>query len=222
MGGRGKTDRLKGIRILFEDPCLIVIDKPEGMLTTHTKVVGRAARESQLTAENVLTDYVRKGQWKSQKRVYLVHRLDRETSGVMMFAKEEWVAEKLRENWNGTTEKSYVARVEGRMESEGGVFESWLRENDDGYRVKSVKEGTPGARFAKTEWSIDGEDVVIKLHSGRKNQIRVHFSEAGHPVAGDVKYGAKKADRMYLHAWKLKFVHPKTGKTMEFEADKRW
>ena len=86
MRRKKSDDRLKGIRILYEDPFLLVIDKPAGMLTTHTWVAGRAAREAQLTAANVLTDYVRKGQWKSKKQVYLVHRLDRETSGVMTFA----------------------------------------------------------------------------------------------------------------------------------------
>jgi len=221
---RRENDRLCGIRILFEDKAIIVIDKPAGMLTTHTKLVGRAAREAQLTAENVLTDYVRKGQWKSSKRVYLVHRLDRETSGVMMFAKEERFAGKLRENWNETTEKTYLAKVEGAMETEHGVYASWLKEDDDGYRVRSVAKGTPGAKFAKTEWrvlSTDGKtsEVEVKLHSGRKNQIRVHFSEAGHPVVGDVKYRGAKSDRMYLHALRLAFPHPVTGERMLFAAD---
>lgn len=216
---KAKGDRLKGIRILFEDPFLLVVEKPAGMLTTHTKVVGRAAREAQLTAANVLTDYVRKGQWKSPKRVYLVHRLDRETSGVMMFAKEEGLAVKLRERWNETTEKTYLARIEGTPEAETGVFESWLKEDDDGYRVRSVRAGTPGARLAKTEWrSLGGDLVEVKLHSGRKNQIRVHFSEAGHPLVGDVKYGAAKAPRLFLHAWKLGFVHPRTGQSLAFES----
>ena len=249
---RKHDDRLKGIRILFEDPFLLVIEKPAGMLTTHTKVVGRAAREAQLTAANVLTDYVRKGQWKSRKQVYLVHRLDRETSGVMMFAKEEGLAEQLREHWNETTEKTYLARVEGAMETVEGVFESYLKENDDGYRVRSVPAGTPGGKLSRTAWrlarslplapfdagsrfdtgsrfnagcrfdagsraaDVRGHLVEVKLHSGRKNQIRVHFSEAGHPVVGDEKYGAAKAPRLYLHAWKLKFRHPRSGKSLEF------
>jgi 23S rRNA-/tRNA-specific pseudouridylate synthase len=92
--------------VLFEDDDVIVVDKPAGMLTTHTKLVGRAARESQLTVENVLNDYVRKGQLKSRKRVWLVHRLDRETSGVMMFAKSEEVAEAFRADWGALTEKT--------------------------------------------------------------------------------------------------------------------
>ena len=130
--------RFLPFEILHEDGDLIVIDKPAGLLTTHTKLVGRVARESQATAENFLNGYVRKGQRRSAKRVFLVHRLDRETSGVMMFAKTERVAEAFRANWNELTEKTYVARVEGVLEEEKGVFESWLREDDDGYKVRSV------------------------------------------------------------------------------------
>ena len=199
--------------ILFEDDDIIVIDKPVGLLTTHTKVWGRAAREAQVTAENLLNDYVRKGQLKSRKRVWLVHRLDRETSGVMMFAKSEAVSAFFRGDWNRLTEKTYLARVAGELEADEGVFESWLREDADGYKVRSVLEGR-GGRLAKTSWkklSVErGTTLVeVKLHSGRKNQIRVHFSEAGHPVIGDEKYGGEKASRMYLHALELKLGVPR-------------
>lgn len=218
--------------ILFEDRDVIVIDKPEGLLTTHTKVLGRLAREAQLTAENLLNDYVRKGQLKSRNRVWLVHRLDRETSGVMMFAKSEDVSEAFRSHWNEVTEKTYRARVEGLLEPEEGVFESYLQEDADGYKVRSVPAPTQAskransqkpAKLARTEWkrlsTRDGTTLVeVMLKSGRKNQIRVHFSEAGHPVVGDVKYGAHKASRLYLHARKLRFRHPFSGKWLEFSA----
>ena len=200
--------------ILFEDDDILVIDKPEGLLTTHTKVWGRVARETQLTAENLLNDYVRKGQLKSKKRVWLVHRLDRETSGVMMFAKSEAVSEFFRNDWNRLTEKTYVARVAGVLADAEGVFESYLQEDDDGYKVRSVKGPSSRAKLAKTSWKklsvARGTTLVeVKLHSGRKNQIRVHFSEAGHPVIGDVKYGGEKASRMYLHACALKVLLPR-------------
>ena len=219
--------------ILYEDRDVIVIDKPAGMLTTHTKVVGRAARESQLTAENILNDYVRKGQLKSCNRVWLVHRLDRETSGVMMFAKSEAVAEYFRSNWNELTEKTYIAKVQGEIKEAQGVYESYLQEDADGYRVRSVKSG---GRLARTEWKllspiphspfpvphspfpIPFSLVEVSLKSGRKNQIRVHFSEAGHPVIGDVKYGGPKSDRLYLHALRLRFKHPHTSKWLEFSS----
>ena len=236
--------------VLFEDDDLIVIDKPAGLLTTHTKLAGRAAREGQFTAENILNDYVRKGQLKSRKRVWLVHRLDRDTSGVMMFAKSEAVAERFRADWANLTEKTYLARVEGIIAEESGVFESHLLEDPDGYRVRSIKVNLGSIsqssnppirqsvnppirqsvnpsirqpRYARTEWrrlSVkSGTTLVeVKLKTGRKNQIRVHFSEAGHPVVGDVKYGGKRADRLHLHAKSLRFRHPRTGEWLEFSS----
>ena len=214
--------------ILYEDRDVIVIAKPAGMLTTHTR-----AKETN-TAEEWLNDYVRKGQRRSRLHVWLVHRLDRETSGVMMFAKSEAVAEAFRANWNELTEKTYLARVEGELAEERGVFESWLREDADGYRVRSVPKASPVSRlpsrvllqpkFARTEWrklsTCDGTTLVeVTLKSGRKNQIRVHFSEAGHPVVGDVKYGGRKASRLYLHSARLRFRHPHAETWMEFSSD---
>ena len=203
------------VPILYEDRELVVIDKPAGLLTTHTRLPGRVARESQMTAENMLNDWVRKGQAKSRLRVWLVHRLDRETSGVMMFAKSERLAEAIRNNWNALTEKRYLARVEGRLESRSGVFESYLRDDPRTMKVSSVADSSLGKK-ARTEWQVvsasnDETLVAVELKSGRKNQIRVHLSEAGHPLVGDVKYGGKKASRLYLHAEELVFRHPMTG-----------
>ena len=218
--------------VLYEDRDVIVIDKPAGMLTTHTRLAGRAARDAQFTAENVLNDYVRKGQAKSRNRVWLVHRLDRETSGVMMFAKSEAVAGYFRADWNRLTEKTYVARVLGELDAEAGVYESLLVEDADGYRVRSAAAGSAGTgKPARTEWRLlrrlrsrvttasDAVSLVeVTLKSGRKNQIRVHFSEAGHPVIGDVKYGGPAADRLYLHSLRLRFRHPHAGDWKEYES----
>lgn len=208
--------------ILHEDRDLIVIDKPAGLLTTHTHLYGRYAREEQASAENFLNQYVRKGQIKSRKRVWLIHRLDRDTSGVMMFAKERAIAEAFRERWGHLTEKTYLAEVEGELTEEKGFFESYLKEDSDGYKVRSVKPGA-NAKLSRTEWTrisvLRGRTLVeVKLKTGRKNQIRVHFSEAGHPVVGDVKYGARKAPRMKLHSLRLQYVHPITGKSFCFES----
>ena len=202
---------------------MVVIDKPAGLLTTHTHLIGRAARESQLTAENLLNDWVRKGQAKSRNRVWLVHRLDRETSGVMMFAKSEALADRIRDDWNALTEKRYVARVEGELADESGVFESHLRDDPKTMKVSSVKDPKQG-KLARTEWrrlsvSKGTTLVEVNLKSGRKNQIRVHFSEAGHPVVGDVKYGGRKADGLHLRAVELKFRHPVTGKVFDWHVD---
>lgn len=200
--------------ILHEDRDIIVINKPAGLLTVHTR--GKEAN----TAEEFLNDYIRKGQQKSRNHVWLVHRLDRETSGVMMFAKTEAVAEWFRANWSSLTEKTYLARVEGLLDEDRGFFESYLRDDPKTMRVKSVKNPEFG-KFARTEWRrISTEDgttlVEVILKSGRKNQIRVHFSEAGHPVVGDEKYGGQRASRLYLHSLRLRLKHPHSGKWLEF------
>ncbi len=228
---------LHGIRILHEDLDVIVIEKAAGVLSQELRGRGR----DEPSVEGLLTDYLRKGQWKSSKRAYLVHRLDRETSGVMMVAKSERAQQWLRDNWNEVTTKVYLARVEGTLDATEGVFESYLRE-DENYFVKSVKNPQYG-KLACTEWkvvsgrvgtplptvethrqsSITNHDkpttlVEVMLKSGRKNQIRVHFSEAGHPVIGDAKYGhGHRGDVLCLHAWKLAFQHPHTGKPLSFE-----
>ena len=200
--------------ILYEDRDVIVAVKPAGMLTTHTRLKENG------TLEEYLNDYVRKGQAKSRKRVYLVHRLDRETSGVMMVAKSEAVAEKFRADWNALTEKTYIAKVEGKLEADEGFFESYLRDDPKTMKVSSVKDPRFG-KLARTEWRRLAETrsatlVEVTLKSGRKNQIRVHFSEAGHPVVGDVKYGGRRSDRLYLHSCRLRFKHPYSGDWMEF------
>ena len=220
---RTHADRLHGIRILHEDPDVIVIEKPAGLLVQAL----RHGREP--SVEAILTDYVRKGQWKSRKQVYLVHRLDRETSGVMMVAKTEAVQEFFRSNWNELTEKTYLARIEGKLPAESGVFESYLYEDADLF-VRSTPDKAKG-KYARTEWRAVGTDpetpkgtdpttlVEAVLKTGRKNQIRVQFADAGHPVVGDAKYGhGKRGQTLCLHAWKLKFVHPHGRRALAFES----
>ena len=220
---RSPGDWLHGIRILHEDPDVIVIEKPAGLLVQAL----RHGREP--SVEAILADYVRKGQWKSRKQVYLVHRLDRETSGVMMVAKTEAVQDYFRSSWNELTEKTYLARVEGALDAESGVFESYLYEDADLF-VRSTPDDTKG-RYARTEWrAVQGTDpaaprgtgpttlVEAVLKTGRKNQIRVQFADAGHPVVGDAKYGhGKRGQTLCLHAWRLAFIHPHTRRRMEFE-----
>ena len=140
-----------------------------------------------------------------------------------MFAKSEALADQIRDNWNELTEKRYLALVEGELAEESGVFESYLRDDPRTMKVSSVKNPKDG-KLARTEWhrlSVSGGTTLVEvfLKSGRKNQIRVHFSEAGHPIVGDVKYGGKKADKLYLHSADLKFRHPVTGKVYSWHAD---
>ena len=207
--------RLHGIRIIYEDEEVIVLEKDAGVLVQETR------RGGEYTVAGALTDYVRKGQARSRMCVFLVHRLDRETSGVMMVAKTPEAEDYFRSHWNEITEKTYLARVAGRMEKEAGRYESYLAEDVRGYKVHSVADASRG-KWACTEWRVESAGaktsvVRAMLKSGRKNQIRVHFSEAGHPVVGDVKYGGPRASRLCLHAWRLAFIHPRTGKQLFFE-----
>ena len=209
-GGR----KMRGIRIIHEDPDVIVLEKDAGILTCATR------NGEEYTVEDALSNYVRKGQARSRKRVFLVHRLDRETSGVMMVAKTPEVQEYFRSNWNALTEKTYLAQVHGRMEQREGDFESYLAENPKTFRVSSVKNPAQG-KLARTHYAVLSEDgatslVEVKLKSGRKNQIRVHFAEAGHPVLGDLRYGHERGP-LRLHSWRLAFVHPHSGERLEFE-----
>ena len=137
-----------------------------------------------------------------------------------MVAKSPEVQDYFRNRWGEVTEKTYLARVEGRMEKESGVFESLLVEDAD-MRVHSTTDKTRG-RLARTEWKVVSDSphplVEVLLRTGRKNQIRVHFAEAGHPVVGDVKYGiARGRATLCLHAWRLAFIHPHSGKRLVFE-----
>ena len=208
--------RPHGLAIVYEDRDVIVVDKEPGVLTTRTR------RDESFTAEEVVSKYLRKGQARSSKRAYLVHRLDRETSGLLMFAKSEEAQERIKDNW-ANNEKYYLAVVEGRLDHPEGIFESYLAENQD-FFVRSVPDPALG-KFAQTQYIViretpDYSVVKIRLLTGRKNQIRVHFSEAGSPVVGDAKYGAevwKRDDRLYLHAKVLAFDQPFTGERLRFE-----
>ena len=216
MGDRSR--RLRGITILHEDPDVIVVEKAAGVLSCATRRGGE-----DYSVESALTDYVRKGQARSRKRVYLVHRLDRETSGVMMVAKTPEAQDYFRSNWNDITEKTYLARVRGHLERKEGAFESHLVENPKTLKVHSTKNPADG-KFARTLYKVlsetDGTSLVeVQLKSGRKNQIRVHFAESGHPVVGDSRYGEEDGP-LLLHAWRLAFIHPHSKRRLVFETAK--
>lgn len=204
----------KGMKILYEDDDVIVIEKAEGVLSCDIRGGER------YNAEAALTDYVRKGVAKSSKRAWLVHRLDRETSGVMVFAKSAEMHDALQAAWD-KTEKHYLAAVRGVLAEKRGLLENWLVENDDLF-VHCVPREIPGAKFARTEYTVltekDGLSLLdVRLLTGRKHQIRVQFAERGHPVVGDAKYRGPKAPRLALHARSLSFPHPRTGKRLVFE-----
>lgn len=206
----------EGLTILYEDHDILVVDKRSGLLTMSTATI----RDN--TAYFRLTSYVRKGNCKSRNRVFIVHRLDRDTSGVIVFAKNLPVKLALQEAWQDF-EKQYVAVVHGTLPEKEGVITSYLAENSV-HKMFSMDNPEKGL-LAKTGFRVLKESksyslLEIDLLTGRKNQIRVHLSEKGFPVVGDKKYGRqdKGIKRLALHAASLTLVHPTTKEKMVFEA----
>jgi RluA family pseudouridine synthase len=207
----------KGLRIVHEDKDILVVNKPAGLLTMGTDL------EKERTAYYALTDYIRKGASKSKKRIFIVHRLDKDTSGILIFAKTPEAKRALQSNWEDT-QKTYLAVVEGCPKKRSDTITSYLMENKAN-RVYSTPDRVNG-KLAKTEYKVvrrigDVTLLEINLLTGRKNQIRVHLSEMGHPVVGDRKYGAGKsgAKRLGLHAKSITFKHPYSGETVSFDTE---
>ena len=211
----GKKHQPRGLPILHEDKDIIVVEKPAGLLTVGTE------RDKSRTAHYLLNDYVRKGNPKSRNRVYVVHRLDQDTSGILVFAKSEQAKKFLQEHWE-QTEKHYLAIVHGQLIPKEGMISSYLVENA-AQRVYSAPDAAKG-KFSQTAYKVLKESkgfslVDIHLLTGRKHQIRVHFAEKGHPLVGDRKYGNGDhgAKRLALHARSIAFIHPFNGKQMNFD-----
>ena len=202
----------KGMKILYEDRDIIVIDKNSGLLSVETD------NEKEKTAHNLLTNYVRKGNPKARIKLFVVHRLDRDTSGVLIFAKSMEIRERFADQWKDV-EKKYITLVHGHLKEKSGIFESYLADGDD-YIVRSVKNPQDG-KFARTKYQVIKETeqyslLEIDLLTGKKNQIRVHLSENNHPIVGDKKYGSKTKGRLALHALSIKFKHPFNNEEMKF------
>lgn len=208
---------LVALKILYEDDDVIVINKDAGLLSIATP------QETELTAYRQLTAHVRITN--PNNRIFVLHRLDRETSGVMMFAKSEKVQQSMQESWKEVVkERMYVALVEGMVKKTQGTITSWLKESST---LKMYSSPHPNdGQHAVTHYKVIQSNrnyslVEVHLETGRKNQIRVHMQDIGHPVASDKKYGAKTKpfSRLGLHARVLSFVHPTTGNLMRFETD---
>ncbi len=203
-----------GLNIVHEDEAIIVLNKGEGWLTVALDS-GRGR-----TAYAALMDHVRASEPRS--RVWIVHRLDRETSGLIVFAKTESGKRALQKEW-GRAEKIYLAVVEGAVKSEGGTLRCHLDESKP-FRVRRVPPGDD-TREAVTHFRVldraaDRSMLELKIETGRRHQIRVQLSGMGHPVVGDERYGARTnpAGRLGLHAARLSFLHPASGESMTFEA----
>lgn len=203
------------IEIVYEDDDVIVINKGYGLLSVAAQNAKKEAN-----AYDIIRNYVKEVD--PRNKLFIVHRLDRDTSGLMMFAKSAEAQEVLRHNWNNVIlERLYVAVLEGNLEQENGYVKSRLAENSQFvvYSTENPEEG----RVAVTHYKVldRGNNLTLaqfSLDTGRKNQIRVHASDLGHPISGDKKYGAKKSPlhRLALHAQTLRFAHPITKRDMHF------
>lgn len=204
----------KNIDIIYEDKDIIVINKPSGLLTVATE------KEKNKTAYHLVMEYLKKKN--KNNRIFVIHRLDKDTSGIIMFAKNERAKHLYQDNWNDIVKKRcYYAVIDGKMENKEGTIKSYLKEN--GNMVYSVKDRS--GKLAITEYKVLKERknislLDINLKTGRKNQIRVHMKENKTPILGDLKYGEKSKliNRLALHAYKLELINPVTKKLLIFEA----
>ncbi len=208
--------RDNGLDILYEDSCLIVINKESGLLTIASN------HEKEKTAYHMVREYLNSSFKKS--KVFIVHRLDKDTSGVLMFAKNQRVQQLLQNNWDkNVLLKEYTAVVEGLLDKKEGTIKSYLTENTTNL-VYSVNDKSKG-KLAITHYRVLKESnkyslLNVVIETGRKNQIRVHMKELGHPIAGDKKYNSKTnpLNRLGLHATTLKLLHPQTKEVMIFKS----
>ena len=207
---------MKRIKVVYEDEYLIAVEKASGILSIATD------KEREKTAYNIVKNYVKSRN--PLEKLFIVHRLDRETSGVMIFAKTEEMQQILQTNWQKMVlERTYVAVVEGKVEKNSDTIVSYLKENSAFVTFSSDKE-IEGSKKAITHYTVlkrsKGFSLVeANIETGRKNQIRVHMQSLGHSVVGDKKYGAttNPLGRLGLHAKSIIFKHPKTGKVLSFQ-----
>ena len=204
----------KHIKIIYEDKDIVVIEKQPGILSM-------ASSPNQFCVKSILDEYFHKRHFKCTAHV--VHRLDKETSGLMIYAKSIEIEQILENNWHDIVyDRRYVAVLCGNMEQEGGTIHSWLKDNKAYITYSSPTDN--GGKEAITHYHLleknkDYSLVELRLETGRKNQIRVHMKDLGFPVAGDIKYGNGRdpLGRLALHAYRLNFYHPRTGESMTFE-----
>ncbi len=204
----------RGLPVIYEDYNILVVDKRSGLLTISTDKV------KENTAHYLLNEYVRKGNQKSKNRVFIVHRLDRDTSGIIVFAKTEKYKHFLQKEWKGF-QKTYNAVVHGKLSKKKDIITSYLAENSI-HKMYSVNDPEKG-KLARTGYKVLRESkyysfLEIDLLTGRKNQIRAHFSEKGYPVVGDKMYGEKEKGikRLALHATSITILHPHTKEEVTF------
>lgn len=201
------------LQILYEDADILVIDKPYKLLSIANR------KEEENTAFRLASDYVKKQN--SRNRIFVVHRLDQDTSGVLMFAKKESVQKQYQDNWNDLVkERLYIAIVEGQVEKDKDTIKSFLRENKTTHMYSTTTGLEAITHYEVIRRAENFTVLKVNLDTGRKNQIRVHMNDMKHPIIGDRKYDAKTnpLKRMGLHAYRLQIINPKTKKLMTFVA----
>lgn len=202
------------LEIIYEDKDILVINKPYKLLTVANR------KEKDTTAFRLASDYVKKSNTKN--RIFIVHRLDQDTSGVMMFAKSEATQKLYQENWNEiVTDRTYVAIVEGVVADDSDTIRTFLRENKTTHMYSTTSGQEAITHYKVLRRAKEFSVLKINLDTGRKNQIRVHMSDMKHPIIGDRKYGALSSPikRLGLHAYRLAIQNPKTKKPMVFISD---
>lgn len=230
---RRETLNCKELTVEYEDESIIVITKKAGLLTISTD-----SGKKEKTCHSILNEYVQRND--SKARVYVVHRLDKGTSGLLVFAKNEKTKKIMQEHWEEMAiERGYVALVYGKMEKEADSIVTWLKENSALITYSSNVDN--GGQRSVTDYRLisEGQSVFnpkvflslldLRLQTGRKNQIRVQLQSLGHPIVGDKKYSVEdtklvpelEAKRLFLHAYKLVFKHPISARIMEFSSDKK-
>ena len=210
------TNPKEKLDIIYEDDELIAINKPSGLLSIASD------REKELTAYRLLMDHVRLSN--PRNRIYVVHRIDKDTSGVLIVAKNEKLRDLLQDRWNNIVKfRGYYAIIEGQLKDKEGKIKSWLREASTNLMYSSRKPGD--GKESITNYRVIKEIpeyslLDVNIETGRKNQIRVHMKDLGHNIIGDDRYGATKdpLKRLGLHAYSLEFIHPIKKKMMKFEA----
>ncbi|MDR1984518.1 MAG: RluA family pseudouridine synthase [Prevotellaceae bacterium] len=210
-----KSDnKLNNLKIIFEDTDIIVVEKPSGMLSVST------GKGNEITAYSLLRNYVKTESLFN--KIFIVHRLDKSTSGLMLFAKNEQAKRILQSNWNSfVQQRKYVAVVCGKVRNESGTIISYLKENAamQMYASQNAEDAQRAVLYYKVLKSNNWFSLIdVELETGRKNQIRVQMQEMGHSIAGDKKYGGKPSSigRLALHARTLEFIHPITRERMSF------
>ena len=199
--------------IIYEDKDIIVVNKRKGLLTISTD------REKEKTLYYEVSEYLKK--INKNNRIFIVHRLDKDTSGLILFAKTEKMKKLLQDNWNDVAVlRNYVALVHGSVDTKSGTIVNYLKEEDINVYITTKNEG----KEAITSYEVINKNsnnslLNIEIKTGRKNQIRCAMKSINHPIIGDLKYGIKtKEKRMYLHANKLVIINPLTNKKMTFES----